>query len=99
MKSKNTDIYYLLLKLRVLEEHLGQARWSFYLALVATAASSIFSLVSVSLLLGGNVSEGVVASATGLATNVISVGCLKLAKEMNDRLDEMAVALKDDYLR
>jgi len=70
----------------ILHERLRQARLSFNLALTATATSFLVSLVGAGLLLSGKVPEGTITSAGGLAT---SVRCLKFAKDVNDRLDNL----------
>ena len=66
------------------QERLRQARLSFNLALTATAISFFITLIGGGLLLSGKTPSGTITSAVGL---VSSAGCLKLAKDANDRLD------------
>ncbi|MGB5595964.1 MAG: hypothetical protein WBM32_18535 [Crocosphaera sp.] len=73
----------LNIKEKAIQERLFQARWSFILALVCLGIS--FSL-ALWLLLSNQVSEAIIISISGLAS---SVGCLKFAKETNDRLDKI----------
>lgn len=70
----------------ITQERLRQARLSFNLALTATAMCFFISLIGGGLLLSDKVSSGTITSAVGL---VSSVGCLKLAKDANDRLDKI----------
>lgn len=81
------------LKLDIADECLRQARYSFNLALVATAASVCISLVGSGLLLTGKVPEGAVTATGGMAA---SVRCIQLAKDTNDRLDRILAELKDE---
>lgn len=67
-------------------ERLRQARLSFNLALTATAISFSISLIGGGLLLSGKTSSGTITSAVGL---VSSGGCLKFARDANDRLDKI----------
>ncbi len=70
----------------IAQERLRQARLSFNLALTATGMCFFISLIGGGLLLSDKVSSGTITSAVGL---VSSVGCLKLAKDANDRLDKI----------
>ena len=80
----------------VIHERLRQARLSFNLTLVLTATSGVISLVGVALLLSGKVAEGTVTTTGGITSNIVIVRCLKLTKDVNDRLDQMAKDLKDE---
>lgn len=80
----------------VITERLRQARLSFNLSLKLTIVSAFVSLAGVGLLFVGKVSEGTVTTAGGLTSNIVSVRLLKLTKEANDRLDQMAKDLKDE---
>ena len=73
------------------QERLRQARLSFNLALTATAISFSISLIGGGLLLSGQTPSGTITSAAGV---VSSAGCLKLAKDANDRLDK--ILLEED---
>lgn len=79
----------------VILERLRQASWSFNVTLAVTVATAIISFTSVGLLLSGNVSVGKVTTAAGLASNVVSLVSLKLAKDANDRLDRIVKELKE----
>ncbi len=70
----------------VMQERLRQAHLSFNLALIATGICFFITLIGGGLLLLDKVSSGTITSAVGL---VSSVGCLKLAKDTNDRLDKI----------
>ncbi|MEM1393207.1 MAG: hypothetical protein AAGG00_07900 [Cyanobacteria bacterium P01_H01_bin.150] len=73
------------IELNIAKERLRQARYSFNLAIVATATSFFISLVGAGILLSNNVPQGTVITAVGL---VSGVGCTKLANDANDRLDK-----------
>ncbi|MEH1821537.1 MAG: hypothetical protein V7L31_21060 [Nostoc sp.] len=77
----------------IAQERLRQARYSFNLALVATALSACISLIGAGLLLSGKVTEGTFTAVGGMAT---SVRCIQFAKEANDRLDKTLVEMKDE---
>ncbi|MGK7951498.1 MAG: hypothetical protein AB4368_22615 [Xenococcaceae cyanobacterium] len=78
-------------KEKIAQERLRQAILSFNLALTATAISFSISLIGGALLLSGKIPSGTITSAAGL---VSSAGCLKLAKDANDRLDK--ILLEED---
>jgi len=82
-------------ELSVIQERLRQAHLSFNLALGLTATTGIVGLAGVVLLFSGKVPEGTITTAGGLASNIVSVRCLKLTKDANDRLDQMAKDLKN----
>ena len=81
------------IELSIAGERLRQARYSFNLALVATAISTFIGLVGAGLLLSGKVSVGAVTSTSGV---VASVRCIQLAKDTNDRLDKILAELKNE---
>lgn len=80
------------IELSIAQERLRQARYSFNLALIATALSACISFVGAGLLLSGKVPEGTVSAAGG---TVASVRCIQLAKDTNDRLDKILLELED----
>jgi hypothetical protein len=84
---------YSAIELRIAQERLRQAHLSFNLAFIATAISACVSLVGAGLLLSGQVPEGTVTTAGGLAS---SVCCVRLAKDTNDRLDKILAELRDE---
>jgi len=90
MNKKLSTNAHSALEMIIVEERLRQSRYSFNAALAATVFSSI---VGAALLLSGKVPEGAVTTSSGMA---VSVGCLKLAKDANDRLDRITKELIDD---
>jgi hypothetical protein len=72
------------------QERLRQARVSFNLALIATAASAGISFTGVALLFTGNMPAGGTTTAGGITFSTVSARWLKLAKDANDRLDSAA---------
>ena len=74
----------------IIEECLRQARLSFNMALVAIASNTFITLISIGLLLGGQVSEGTATTIGGLASTVVSVQFLRLAKNAGDRLYQLS---------
>jgi hypothetical protein len=76
--------------LSVIQERKRQASLSFNVTLILIATTGIISIVGIALLFLGKVTEGTVTTAGGLAaSNIVSVRCLKLNKDTNDRLDQM----------
>jgi hypothetical protein len=75
-------------ELSIFQERLRQARYSFNLAIVATAISFFISLVGAGILLSNKVPQGTVIAAVGL---VSGVRCTQLAKDVNDRLDKILI--------
>ncbi|HLP88972.1 MAG TPA: hypothetical protein VK184_10330 [Nostocaceae cyanobacterium] len=67
-------------------ERLRQARYSFNLSLFAAAVSVLVSLLGAGLMLRGSLPQGTITTAVGM---VASAGCVKLAKDANDRLDQI----------
>jgi hypothetical protein len=80
------------IELSIVRERIRQAHHSFNLALVATTASVLISIVGAGLLFANKVSEGGATTAAGLLS---SVGFVKLAKDANDRLDLIYAELED----
>ncbi|CBN55876.1 MULTISPECIES: TRADD-N-associated membrane domain-containing protein [Kamptonema] len=76
----------------IIKERLRQARLSFNLALATTATCAIVGFAGVGLMLLGKAPEGVVTTTGGLSATVY---CLKLARDANDRLDELAEDLTE----
>lgn len=85
-------IYYE--RLRIYEERLRQASTAFNLAFAMTTMSAITGFVGIILLFFGNISTGTITAAGGGIYGSVTVSWLKLAKDSNDRLDEVARALK-----
>ena len=78
------------IELSIANERLRQARYSFNMALSATTASFLISLIGAGLLLSNKISEGTVIAAVGL---VSSVQCIQFAKDANRRLDKIFTEL------
>lgn len=76
------------IELSIAQERLRQSRYSFNLAIIATAVSFFISLVGAGILLSNKVPQGTVITAVGL---VSGVRCTQLAKDANDRLDKILV--------
>lgn len=93
MNNKLITNSHSALEMIVVKERLRQSRYSFNAALAATVLSTCISLLGAALLLSGKVTEGAVTTSSGMA---VSVGCLKLAKDANDRLDRITKELIDD---
>lgn len=85
------------MKRDVIQERLRQAKFIFNVTLGLTIVSASISLFGLGLLLSGKVTEGKLATAGGLPSNIVSVGLLKFTKETNDRLDRLAKEFKDDH--
>lgn len=80
----------------VMQERLRQAKFSVNVTLGLTIVSAFIPIFGIVLLFSGKVTEGSVATAGGLTSNIVSVGSLKFTKETNDRLDRLAKEFKDD---
>ena len=80
----------------VITERLRQARLSFNIALTLTIISAIISVAGAGLLLSGKTSEGTATTAGGLASQIVSVGLLKMTKDTNERLDKIATEFQDE---
>lgn len=74
------------IELSIAQERLRQSRYSFNLAIAATAISFFISLVGAGIFLSNKVPQGTVVAAVGL---VSGVRCTKLANDANDRLDKI----------
>jgi hypothetical protein len=81
------------IELSIAHERLRQARRSFDLAWVTTATFAFVGIGGVILLMAGQPITGGTATAGGIG---VTVYCLRLAKDANDRLDRVAQELKDD---
>lgn len=81
------------IELSIAQERLRQSRYSFNLAIAATAMSFFISLVGAGILLSNKVHQGTVIAAVGL---VSGVRCTKLANDANDRLDKILVEEEEE---
>jgi hypothetical protein len=80
------------IKLRIAEERLFQASFSFKLASIASVAFASVGLIGAGLLLSGYLSEGTFTATSGAGSTIY---CIKLAKDANDRLDRIFDELND----
>jgi hypothetical protein len=79
--------------MKIGQERLRQARYSFNMALVSSAVCAGISFMGAAMLLFGKVAEGTVVASSGVLS---SAGCIRLAKDANDRLDKIMNELLDD---
>ncbi|MEG4453520.1 TRADD-N-associated membrane domain-containing protein [Microcoleus sp. N9_A1] len=84
------------MKRDVIQECLRQAKSCTNVILGLTIVSASISIFGIVQLFSGKVTEGSVATACGLTSNIVSVGLLKFTKETNDRLERLAKEFKDD---
>lgn len=75
-----------LLEERIGQERLRQARCSFNIALTASAAFTAIGFVGAAMLLLGRIPEGTLVASSSVLS---SVGCIRIAKDANDRLDRI----------
>ncbi|MGE5658864.1 MAG: TRADD-N-associated membrane domain-containing protein [Actinomycetota bacterium] len=93
MKTKPTPKPHSAIETKIANERLRQARYSFNAALIASSISACAAVAGASLLLCGKVPEGTAATSGSAA---ICMGCVRLAKDANDRLDKIAQELMDE---
>jgi hypothetical protein len=77
----------------ILKERLRQSRYSFNAALTAAVLSTCIIIIGIVLLFSGKVTEGTFTISSGLGA---SIGSLRLAKNVKDRLDRITKELIDD---
>ncbi|OUC12535.1 MAG: hypothetical protein B0A82_21815 [Alkalinema sp. CACIAM 70d] len=70
----------------IFQERLRQARYTFNTALIASTSFATISVVGAVMLMLGTASEGAVMASTGM---VGTMECIRLAKDANDRLDDL----------
>jgi hypothetical protein len=70
----------------IFQERLRQARYTFNTALISSAAFATISSAGAIMLILGPASEGAIMASTG---TIGSMECMRLAKEANDRLDNL----------
>jgi hypothetical protein len=80
-------------RIQIYRERLRQARVSFNWTLGITAASAFVSVVGAMQLLIGHIPAGSLTASTGVGASVL---CFRFAKDANDRLDKLAIELKDE---
>jgi hypothetical protein len=74
------------IKQAIYQERLRQARYTFNTALVSSATFAVISTAGAVMLMLGTASEGAVMASTGM---VGTMECIRLAKDANDRLDNL----------
>ena len=92
-KSSTAGDRFVQLNLKIGQERVRQAQYSFNIALASRAALIAVSFVSAAMLLLGKVPEGAAVASSGMLS---SAGCVRLAKDANDRLDKLANDLLDE---
>jgi hypothetical protein len=81
---------------QMIQDSWRSARFSSNATFGFIITSALVNILGIGLLFSGKVTEGSVATAGGLTSNIVSVGLLKFTKETNDRLDRLAKEFKDD---
>lgn len=81
------------LGMKIGRERLRQARFSFNVALASSIAFAAISFLGAAMLLFGRIPEGTVVASSGMLS---SVGCIRFAKDANDRLDRLMSELLDE---
>ncbi len=79
------------IELDIAHERLRQARHSFNIALASSVAFTGFTVLGAILLMSGTLPEGAAIASTSM---ISSVGCIRLAKDANDRLDKLVGELR-----
>jgi hypothetical protein len=74
------------IELAIVRERLRQARYSFNTALISSTAFAAISLLGTAIVILKVEPAGAVVASTGMAG---SIGCMRLAKDANDRLDKV----------
>jgi hypothetical protein len=74
------------IEIAIVRERLRQARYSFNTALISSTAFAVVSLLGAAIVLLKVEPTGAVVASTGMAG---CVGCMRLAKDANDRLDKI----------
>lgn len=92
-KSPTACDRFVQLNLKIGQERLRQARYSFNTALASSAVCIAVSFVGAAMLLLGKAPEGAAVASSGMLS---SAGCVRLAKDANDRLDKLANDLLDE---
>jgi hypothetical protein len=81
------------LKMKIGQERVRQACYGFNIALGSSAAFTAISFLGAAMLLFGKVPEGAAVASSGMLS---SAGCVRLAKDANDRLDKIMNELLDE---
>jgi hypothetical protein len=81
------------IQLEIAQERLRQARYSFNLALMTTAAFAVIGMSGFESLLAGRFPESFFAIPGGISP---IFPCIKFAREANSRLDSLFKEMNDD---
>ena len=79
-----------------IQERMRQAKWSYNLAVIFLAASSVPFLIGITLMAVGQLNSGVTSTAGGVGSSLLCSRWLKVAREANDRLDRLSQEFDDD---
>ncbi|MBW4603994.1 MAG: hypothetical protein KME29_31620 [Calothrix sp. FI2-JRJ7] len=80
-------------KLLIIQERLRQAHYSFNFALISASVSLLVSITGATLLFSNQTSETAATTACGLFA---SIGCMRVAKDANNRLDKIIAELDSE---
>jgi len=92
-QSNSTSKTFAQLGMKIGQERLRQACYSFNIALASSVTFAVISFLGATMLLFGKVPEGTVVASSGMLS---SVGCIRFAKDANDRLDRIMKELLDE---
>lgn len=92
-QPNSTSKAFAQLGMKIGQERLRQARYSFNIALASSVTFAAISFLGAIMLLFGKVPEGTVVASSGMLS---SVSCIRLAKDTNDRLDKIMNELLDE---
>jgi hypothetical protein len=95
-RSSSDDSSQIARRCQMIQDSWRQARFSSNATFGFITTSALVNIFGIVLLFSGKVTEGSVATAGGLTSNIVSVRLLKFTKETNDRLDRLAKEFKDD---
>ncbi len=79
----------------IIQNSRRQARFSSNVTLGFIIASTFVNILGIGLLFFGKVPEGIITTASGLTTNIVTL-LVTFTKENNDRLDRLTKQFKDE---
>ena len=94
--SSSDDSSKIARRCQMIQDSGRQARFSSNANFGFIITSTLVNILGIVQLFSGKVTEGSVATAGGLTSNIVRVGLLKFTKETNDRLDRLAKEFKDN---
>ncbi len=80
----------------VIKERLRQARLSFNIAIILTIISAATTLTGLGLFFFEKIDDAKLITSGGIASQIVSVGLLKINQESNKRLDKIATEFLDE---